>query len=124
LCWVFPGLLIVGGWQLVRNENSLTRRSNYLPLGIALLLYYALKLVFIPTLTSYIPLSAWLYLPPSFKEPLRIGIPLLILIVAIFIANRMCKRFNNSMLVFFLSWVAVDGLLTLVFYGVNLLGTY
>jgi len=124
MCWVFPGLLFLGGWQLVRNENSLTQRLNYLPVGIALLLFYALKLVFIPTLTSYVPLSAWLYIPPLFEKPLMIGLPLLIIAVAALTATRMCRRFGNSMLVFFLSWVAVDGLLTLIFYGVNLLGTY
>jgi hypothetical protein len=123
-CWVLPGFLLLGGWQLARDETSLRKRSNWLPLIIALLLYYALKLAFLPTFTSYIPLSAWLYIPPSMEEPLRVGFPLLILATATLVATWVRKRYSDAMLVFFFSWVAVDGLLTLIFYGVNLMGTF
>jgi hypothetical protein len=124
LCWVLPGLLLLGSWQFVRDENSLTRWSNWIPLGIALLLYYGLKLAFLPTVTSYIPLSAWLYIPPSMEQPLRVGFPLIILAIAAFVAVRIRRSYGDSMLVFFLTWVTTDGLLTLAFYGVNLLGTF
>lgn len=124
LCWVAPGLLILVIWQFARTDNSLAHRSTWFPLGISLLMYYAMKLAFLPTFTSYVPLSAWLYIPPSLEEPLRAGFPLLILTAAFLAATRMRKRFGNSALMFFFVWVAMDVLLTLIFYGVNLLGTF
>lgn len=123
-CWVIPGLILLGIWQLTRHEDSLTKIKNWFPLGIALLLYYVMKLTFLPTFTAYIPLSAWFYIPKPIEEPLRIGFPLLIFATAAFMATRLRRRFGNSMFIFFLGWVAMDGLLTLIFYGVNLMGIF
>jgi hypothetical protein len=124
LCWVVPGLLVLVIWQFARTDNTLAHRSTWVPLGIALLMFYGMKLAFLPTFTSYVPLSAWLYIPPSLELPLRVGFPLLILAAALLASTRMRKRYGNSALVFFFVWVATDGLLTLIFYGVNLLGTF
>jgi hypothetical protein len=124
LCWVLPGLLLLGSWQLARDENSLTKSSNWIPLVVSLLLYYGLKLAFFPSFTTYVPLSAWLYIAPSMEEPLRAGFPLLIVAIGALVAVRLRRSYGDSMLPFFLTWVATDALLTLFFYGVVLLGTF
>ena len=52
------------------------------------------------------------------------GFPFLILAIAALAAIAMRRKYGDSPLVFFLSWVITDGLLTLAVYGVNLLGTF
>jgi hypothetical protein len=123
LCWILPGLLLLGGWQLARDDNSLSRWLNWVPLGIALALYYVLKLTFLPSFTAYVPFSAWIYIPPAMEEPLRLGAPILILGLSICSAVMIRRRYGDSLLVFFFTWVAVDGLITLAIYGVNILGS-
>jgi hypothetical protein len=124
LCWVLPGIMLLGLWQLLRDSSSLRKPVNWLPLGVSLILYYVLKLAFLPTFTTYIPLSAWLYIPPGLEDPLRIGFPILIAASAAAVALWARQRFGDSTLIFFISWVLVDGLFTLAIYGVNILGTF
>lgn len=123
-CWILPGLFLIGGWQLIRDEDSLDKRATWIPLIIALLLYYGAKFVFLPTFTTYVPFSAWIYIPSALAVLLRLAIPTVILALSALAAFRVHKNRSNSTLVFFLAWVLTDGLLTLAIYGVNLLGTF
>jgi hypothetical protein len=123
-CWILPGLFLIGGWQLLRDEDSLDKRSTWIPLILALLLYYGAKFVFLPTFTTYVPFSAWIYIPPALADLLRLAIPAVILALSALAAFQVRAHLSNSTLTFFLAWVVTDGLLTLAIYGVNLLGTF
>ena len=89
---------------------------------IAIVLYYVVKLIFMPTITTYIPFSAWIPIPQSFETILQIGVPLLILALSLLVANFVRTRYSETTLAFYLAFTITDAILTLFVYGVNFLG--
>jgi hypothetical protein len=103
---------------------EVTEPSAWIPLSISIILYYAVKLITLPTILNYVPFSAWINIPTKIQPLLRYGIPLLIIGLAFLVANKLRRRYNNSVPVFYISFVLIDALLTLVIYGVNFLGAH
>jgi hypothetical protein len=93
-------------------------------LVIAILLYQVTKLLFLPTIQTYTPFSAWLDLPRSWSTALRVMVPLLIFGVAWLAAEWVRRSRTASTLAYFFVVAAVDAILTLVVYGVNYLGVF
>lgn len=73
-----------------------------------------------PGIISYVPFSVWIpILPESWKELLRIGLPILLGLLGFIVAyQHTFARKNYSPLFFFLIYGLVDGLLTIAIYGV------
>ncbi len=122
--WLLPGLLIVGLWALL-GWAYLEQRPAWPGLVLAGLAYLGAKAAFLPTLWTYVPFSAWLDLPAGLGEALRLGMPALILLLAVGWAGWGRRRWRvNSVAGLFLLFAGADALLTLAVYGVNLLGVF
>jgi hypothetical protein len=122
--WLLPGMLIVGIVKLLRDQDNLTDWRFWVPLGIAIMAFYAAKLATLPTITTYVPFSAWLDLPSRFDMYLRLAVPALIFVISALVAQRVCQRHSQSAVLFYIAFTLVDALLTLAVYGVNFLGVY
>ena len=122
--WLLPGMILIVIVKILRDQDNLTEWKYWIPLVIASLMYYVIKLATLPTISSYVPFSAWIDIPERFGTPLRIGIPVLIFIIAVLAANYVRRRKTQSAAVFYITFVLVDAALTLAIYGVNLLGSY
>lgn len=120
--WMLPGLLLLGGWKLAREQEDLSQASSWILLTIAFLVYQFIKLLTIPALVSYIPFSAWVEIPPDWETALRIGVPLVIFGISVGVAEFVRRRRTQSTLVYYIVLTVVDGLLTLGIYGVTFLG--
>jgi hypothetical protein len=124
MIWILPGILLLGVWKLIKDEDSVTIPHSLLLLVIAILLYQVTKLLFLPTIQTYTPFSAWLDLPRSWSTALRVIVPLLIFGVAWLAAEWVRRSRTASTLAYFFVVAAVDAILTLVVYGVNYLGVF
>jgi hypothetical protein len=122
--WLLPGLLVVGVWKLFRDYENLRDPVSWIPLLIAILMYEGIKVVTLPTMTSYVPFSAWLEIPSAWDAFLRFGIPILIFLTALLVAYRMQKRYDSSTLIFYIAFGLTDAILSLAIYGVNFLGVF
>lgn len=124
LPWMFPGLILLVGWRLKRNDEDLTNKISLILLVISILLYQTLKVLIFPTIIDYVPFSAWIDVPLGWQLPLRIGIPIAILGISIIIAEWLRRRYSPSTLRYYLAVVLIDTALTLAVYGVNFMGAY
>lgn len=122
--WLLPGLLIMGIWKLIRDEESVRQPASLIVLVLAVLVFQFVKSVTLPTIVTYVPFSAWLYIPEFLEMPLRIGVPLLIFAISIVVANRVRQKRSDSAALFFFVMAVTDSLLSLAVYGVNFLGVY
>lgn len=122
--WLLPGMLLLIIVKLFRDQDNLTEWKYWIPLSIAILLFYIAKLATLPTISSYVPFSAWLDIPERFGTSLQTIVPILIFSIATLFANYIRKNKSLSAAVFYISFALVDALLTLAIYGVNFLGVY
>lgn len=122
--WMFPGLVLLVGWRLIRNDESLTNLSSRILLLVAIVMYQGTKLLILPTMIEYVPFSAWMDIPAGWQFPLRIGVPLIIFGIAIAGAELIRRRRISSTLLYYFSLVITDTILTLAIYGVNFFGAY
>lgn len=121
--WIFPGLMLIGFLHLRRGESELSQPLTIVVLLVSVLVSQIVKFIFLPTISFYVPFSAWLDIVPAWEDPLRILTPFLTLGIGLLVALLMRRR-NPSALAFFFWWIAVDALLTLAIYGVNFLGVF
>jgi hypothetical protein len=124
IIWIMPGMLLLGVWKLIKDEDSITTPYWLLLLLIAIILYQMMKILFLPTIQTYTPFSAWLDLPSNWSTALRVTVPLSILALSLLVAEWVRRSRTASTLAYFLVVVAVDAVLTLVVYGVNYLGVF
>lgn len=122
--WLLPGMVLIVIVKLFRDQDNLTEWKYWIPLIIAILLFYLVKLATLPTISSYVPFSAWLDIPQRFSTPLQILVPILIFSIAALVANYIRRSKSQSAAVFYITFVLIDAMLTLAIYGVNLLGVY
>jgi hypothetical protein len=122
--WLLPGMVIMILVKIFRDQDTLTELKYWIPLVISIMIYYFVKLATLPTISTYVPFSAWLDIPERFWTPLRIGVPLLIFLIAILIADWVRRRKSQSAIMFYITFVLVDAAFTLTIYGVNFLGSY
>ena len=119
--WMLPGLALIGILHLWRGESEMHRPLTIFVLLLAVILSQFVKLLFLPTISYYVPFSAWVDIAPRWEDHLRLFVPLLTMGIGLVIAILMRRR-NDSGLAFFFVFIAVDALLTLAIYGVNFLG--
>ena len=124
--WIFPGLVVVIAWRLIRNDEDLSNKASQAILLLSILLYQGTKVLIFPTIVDYMPFSAWVDIPLSWQPSLQIAIPLLILGFAIGVAEWQRRRSNllPSTLRYYFTVALLDMALTLAIYGVNFLGAY
>ena len=124
LGWMLPGLVIMGIWKMFKDQETVDEPQSWIPLIISVIIYYATKMATLPTMMTYVPFSAWIYIPVNWEQVLRIGVPLVIFLIAIFVAHFVRIRYSDSTVVYYISLVLTDAFLTLAIYGVNFLGVF
>lgn len=122
--WMLPGFLVIGIWKLIRDQDDLTALASWVPLVVALLIFQAAKFITLPTITTYVPFSAWLEIPDSYGPWLKVAVPTLIIVASFYVANRVRARRSQSAAMFYVVFCLMDAALTLAVYGVNFLGVY
>lgn len=123
--WLLPGLLVVGLWKIRRDDDSLKKSPLTLFfLILALLVYQGVKLVTLPSITFYVPFSAWIEIPRHLWSTLQVSVPLVILVLAFLVAEVVRRRRGNSAVIYYAAFAGADALLTLAVYGVTFLGVY
>jgi hypothetical protein len=120
--WMVPGLLLMILYARFRRQSTIAEPASWIPLLVAVGAYVVMKFMFLPTMTTYVPFSAWLQVPGFLEIPFRLGIPLVILLVAILAANKVRVRYSSSAVIFYVALVLTDTVLTLAVYGVNYMG--
>lgn len=121
--WLVPGLLIIGLYHFWKGESDLKEPTTIILLVISIAVSQLMKFLFLPTMTTYVPFSAWLDIPASWQDPMIIIIPVLTAVIGLIFAWFMHKR-TESGLAFFFWFTAADAVLTLAIYGVNFLGVF
>ncbi|MGH2582738.1 MAG: hypothetical protein ACRDFQ_07565 [Anaerolineales bacterium] len=121
LAWgLIPALFILftGGFR--KEAEPITARGTLITLSLAFILYWISKVTTLSGITTYVPFSAWLpSLPEPWELPLRIGVPLVTTLLALYVAWRTTyRRERNVPLFFILMFIVVDGLISISIYGV------
>ena len=121
---IAPLLLILLTSFIRTEDETLASGRVLLSIGIALAGYWVAKLAIVPALKDYVPFSAWIpIIPPWLALLLRIGVPLVITVIAAWVAWLFTfRRGRNSPLMFVLLYAITDGVLTMMIYGVTILG--
>jgi hypothetical protein len=122
--WILPGLLIMGIYKLIRDQETIKDPLSWVLLVISVTVYQLVKLGTLPTITTYTPFSAWLDIPEWLSTPLRWAVPVIILLIAGYVANQVRKRHSQSSALFYVVLTLTDAALTLAIYGVTFLGVY
>jgi hypothetical protein len=121
--WLVHGLFLIGLWHLWRGDSDLNNKGTIIVLIISIVVSQVMKFLFLPTITTYVPFSAWLDVSPSWQQPLLFIVPLLTLLAGLLVAFLMHRR-TPSGLAFFFWFTATDAILTLAIYGVTILGVF
>jgi hypothetical protein len=122
--WIVPGLLLVVTWRVVTDTDNVERLVSWTPIALGYLIYQVIKFIFFPAIGSYVPFSAWMFVPASTASVLRWAVPVGIVVVSLLVAELVRRRYSRSSLAVYLALTVSDAILTLVFYGVNLLGAF
>jgi hypothetical protein len=124
LIWLIAPLIMLGLTSFTRKESEgLTGRGTLISLALALIGFWVSKGIIMPTMWDYVPFSSWIpIIPEGLKSPLRLGVPIIIALIALAVAwNYTYRRSRNSVLFFTLLYVGLDGILTMAIYGVVIL---
>lgn len=122
--WILPGTLGLGLWRLLRPDGSGENLVLRILFVLALLVYYLLKMLILPTLFHYVPFSAWIFVPASWEQPLRYGVPPLIFLLALGVAALVHQRRSLSPPGVYLLVGLTDAAITLMVYGISFLGVF
>jgi hypothetical protein len=120
LLWlVVPFLLLALTWPFRRGGETLTSRASLVSIVLALLAYWAAKLVTFANARTYVPFSAWIPVIPTWLGVLlQFGMPIITAVVALGAAWYFTKRaVSKSALVFVIIYAGVDSLLSMAVYG-------
>ena len=123
--WMVVPLASLGITSILRrHESSLFRPGHLISLGIAVGIYWFLKLSIFSNLRTSIPLILWIpVIPVSWYPWLRYGVPVLGTGVAMVVALWSMRRTERtSPVIAFLIYGLVDGLFTVALYGGSLFG--
>lgn len=125
LAWAVPALIVlILTARLRTSEDDLEGTGAFLGLGLALLVLWLIKLAILPSIQSYVPFSAWIPIIPTWLEiPLRIGVPIIIVILSTLVAWRyLASRREGSPYKFVVIYAVIDGILTMAIYGLFIYG--
>ena len=118
--WILGGLaVLVLATTIKKVENGW---GFWLAIFVAFAAYNLIKYLFLPSLITYVPFSAWIYISQKMALPLRLGMPLFILGFGGWAAYRIQQRHVGSLIRPYISLTLTDALLTLAIYGVTLQG--
>jgi hypothetical protein len=106
-----------------RDQDNLEKVSSRVILIVALITYQIAKFLFVPTILTYTPFSAWIDVPTAWVGLLRVAVPLVIFLVGIGVAERTRRR-NSSPILYFVLASVTDMVLTLGIYGVSFFGVF
>ncbi|MCP4356478.1 MAG: hypothetical protein GY796_00470 [Chloroflexi bacterium] len=130
LLWFIPGVFLLGIVRFWRNDESMDMNPSpgwvtLILLFIALALYYATKLSFLPTVLDYVPFSAWLDISLVWQNFLLVAVPIILFGLAVLTAEWIRrKRVSTSVILYFIIICLVDATLTLAVYGVSFMGAF
>lgn len=123
--WLLPGLGLMGIWKLYNSDDELTHPVTILLFVISVAVYETIKVLFLPTMTAYVPFSAWVDVGMAWRQPLLIGTPIMIFALAALVATAVYRRAESkSGLLAYFVLAATDAILSLAVYGVNFLGVF
>ncbi|MEJ2706957.1 MAG: hypothetical protein P8074_05015 [Anaerolineales bacterium] len=122
--WIVPGLLLVVAWRVFTDTDNVERLVSWVPIALGYLIYQGIKFIFFPAIGSYVPFSAWMFVPAGAASVLRWAVPAGVILVSLLVAELVRRRYSRSSLAVYLALTVSDAILTLVFYGVNLLGAF
>jgi len=123
LMWFIPGFLILGIWKIRRDDETMSDRVSQFLVVVSIIAYQLSKALFMPSIISYVPFSAWLDIPEEMKASLRFIVPVIVMVIGIVVAEVVRRRRpSTSALVYFLIACGVDAIFTLGVYGVGYLG--
>jgi hypothetical protein len=123
--WLLPGVLVLGIHKAIKDYDSVARSKTALVLLIlAVLIYQGVKLISLPSITFYVPFSAWIEVPRTWETPLLVSVPLVILAIAALVTVWVRRKRSDSALVLYFAFAVADALLSLAIYGVGYLGVY
>ncbi len=121
--WLVPGLLLIGLWHLWRGDSDLNKKGTIVVLIISIFVSQLMKFLFLPTITTYVPFSAWFDVSTSWEQILLFTVPVIMMLIGLLVALLMHRR-TPSGLAFFFWFTATDAILTLAIYGVTILGVF
>ena len=124
LAWILPGLLWVAIFTVVRVDGDLKFWPDRIGLLIALGLYSAFKLAFLPATFTYIPFSTWApVMPTQLALVLRVATPIVIFVFAVGAAYYLIARTNDKQLLWmYIFFVVADSVPTMLLYGPGAFG--
>jgi hypothetical protein len=122
--WIVPGLLLVVAWRVFTEVDYVERLGSLIPIALGYLIYQGVKFTFFPSIGNYVPFSAWMFVPSGTAAVLRWAVPVGIILVSLLVAELVRRRYSRSSLAIYMALTISDAILTLVFYGVNLLGAF
>lgn len=120
LLWlVLPFLLLAVTWVFRRGSESITSRNSLISIALALLAFWAVKLVTFAQGRGYVPFSGWIPIIPSWLGVvLQVGIPVAIALISLAVAWYVVRRIQNrSAVVFVILYALVDSFLSMAIYG-------
>lgn len=121
--WFLPGIVILGIRKLRRDDETINSRISQFLVVFSIVTYQLMKVLFMPTISTYVPFSAWIDVPEGMKTSLQIIVPALILLFGVIVAEIVRRRRpSTSSLIYFLIITGVDAIFTLGVYGVGYLG--
>lgn len=121
ILWALGPMVVTFLAGALRKENeAITAPGTLITILVGGTVYWFAKLFTLPGMFDYIPFSAWIpILPESWYEILRIGVPMLTAIVALFFAYRLTYgKGNRAPLFFMLFFALIDGVISIAIYGV------
>lgn len=121
--WLLPGLVLIGLWHLWRGDSNLHNKGTIIVLVISIIVSQFMKILFLPTITTYVPFSAWFDVSLRWEQILLFAVPMITMLVGLLVAYLMRRR-TPSGLAFFFWFTATDAVLTLAIYGVTILGVF
>jgi hypothetical protein len=125
MAWLLPALLTIVLTSSLRGaDERLTNIPTTLSLALALATLWAVKVMVLPGVQSYVPFSAWLpIISNDLQEFLRLGVPIGIASLGVLAAwTYLSRKGEGSVYQFMAVYAIVDGILTMAVYGVLILG--
>lgn len=119
--------LLINKFFIRFQKQAIQNLGQILSLAGALFIYWWLKFATLPGIDGdYVPFSAWIpRIPEGLEGPLKIGVPVVIGLVALFLAwNFTYRKKNTSPMYFLMIYAGVDALFSTAVYGVLIYGTF
>jgi hypothetical protein len=124
LAWAIPGLIFATLVQIIRVDGEMRFLPEKIAMGVAVGLYFIIKMVLLPGTFTYVPFSPWVPLMPAVLATiLRVGMPVLILMFALGASYYLIvKSGQRQLLWMYIFFVIADTVPTMLLYGPSFFG--